>query len=52
VWLDSDTEQFLIDRVGQDYFGQHYILLREDVVKPGMVKATYDYTFEPYVRHY
>jgi len=52
VRLDSDTEQFLVDHVGEDYFRQHYTLLHEDVVEPGLVKATYDYTFEPYVTHY
>lgn len=50
--IPGDTEQFLADHVGQDYFRQHFTLLHEDVVKPGLVKATYDYTFEPYVTHY
>ncbi len=52
VQFDSHTEQFLVDHVGLDYFREHFTLLHEEVVESGVVKATYDYTFTPYVQHY
>jgi hypothetical protein len=48
----SPGERFLVDRVGPDYYRQHFTLLLEQVVEPGVVKASYTYTYEPYVQGY
>ena len=50
--VETDTAQFLIDRVGDQYFRDHYKLEHEEVVGTRLLKATYRYTYEPYVQDY
>jgi hypothetical protein len=48
----SITEHFLIGQVGEKYFLEHYTLVTEEAVGPDLVKASYRYTYEPYVKDY
>ena len=48
----SITEQFLIGQVGEKYFREHYELVTEEAVSPDLLKATYSYSCEPYVKDY
>jgi hypothetical protein len=50
--FESHSAQFLVDHLGLDYFRQHFTLLHEELVESGVVKASYDYAFPPYVEHY
>ncbi len=50
--FESHSAQFLVDHVGLDYFRQHFTLLHEELVESGVVKASYDFAFLPYVEHY
>ncbi len=49
---ETATAQFLIDRVGDRYFRDHYRLEHEEVVGTHLIKAAYRYTYEPYVQDY
>ena len=49
---EADTAQFLIDRVGDQYFRDHYRLEHEEVVGTDLIKAAYRYAYEPYVQDY
>ncbi len=46
------TRRFVIDRIGEDYFRAHYVLAQADSIAPDVIKATYLYTYQPYVRDY
>jgi len=48
----SITEQFLIGQVGEKYFREHYTLVTAEAVRPDLVKASYRYTYEPYIQDY
>jgi hypothetical protein len=48
----TTTSQFLIDRLGEEYFRNHYSLVHEEDIADGLVKALYHYTNEPYVQDY
>jgi hypothetical protein len=38
--------------VGDEYFREHYKPVHEEAVAAGLIKATYHYTFQPYVTDY
>jgi hypothetical protein len=46
------TAQFLIDQVGETYFREHYTLVTEQAVDANVVKASYSYTYDPFVADY
>jgi hypothetical protein len=46
----ADIDQFLIDQVGEAYFREHYTLVHKEETGGELIKASYHYTYEPYVR--
>jgi len=49
---ECNSEEFLITQVGSEYYLEHFKLAHEDSIDGNLVKASFDYTYQPYIENF